>query len=77
MGGSQSSFPEKGISCEGVEYVAGLPLGWLGQCEDLLLRHAGGDGDVPPVQRVEALLVLRNAAGVSGAWEGGDGHNGE
>lgn len=69
VGGSQSSFPEKGITCEGVEHVVGLPLGRLGQCKDLLLRHAGGDGDVSLVQRVEALLVLRNAARESGAYK--------
>lgn len=67
--GSQSSFPEKGISCEGVKHVVGFPLGGLGQCKDLLLRHTGGDGDVPLVQRMEALLVLRNATGVTGAWK--------
>lgn len=66
--GSQCSFPEKGISCEGVEHVVGFPLGGLGQCKDLLLRHAGGNGDVALVQWVEALLVLRNAA-VTGTWK--------
>lgn len=67
--GSQSLFPEKGISCEGVEHVVGFPLRGFGQCKHLLLRHTGGDGDVPLVQRMEALLEMQNATGVTGAWE--------
>ena len=62
------------MSGEGVPQVGGLSLG-LGQCEHLLLRHAGWHGNVALVNWMQGLVVGRDIARVAHGCGGNGKHN--
>lgn len=59
-GQGRGSLLEKGIAGDAVQHVVRFSLWGLGQCKDLLLRHAGWDGDVTLVKRVKVLVIWGN-----------------
>lgn len=56
--GSQASFPEKGVAGDAVQQVMRLSLWRFSQWKDLLLRHAGWDGDMTLVKWVKVLVQV-------------------
>lgn len=63
--GAKASFPEKGVAGEAVQQVIRLSFRGLGQCKDLLLRHAGWNGDVTLVKWVQVLVVWWDRARIT------------
>lgn len=52
----RASFPEEGAASDAVQQVVRLSSRRLGQRKHLLLRHAGGDGDVALLKGWQVLV---------------------